>query len=71
MLSYRCKCSEILFEVERKEEKFNRYETWHQLTRKRLRPNLQRSTIIWNVSNSLSPDWSLETLKSRFSHFKF
>lgn len=40
-------------------------------TRKRLRPNLQWSTIIWNVSNSLSPDWSLETLKSRFSHFKF
>ena len=35
MLSYRCKCSEILFEVERKEEKFNRYETWHQLDQKK------------------------------------
>ena len=25
MLSYGCKCSEMLFEAERKEKKFNRY----------------------------------------------
>ena len=31
MLSYGCKCSEMLFEAERKEKKFNRYKTWHQL----------------------------------------
>ena len=28
-LSYGCKCSEMLFEVERKGKKFSRYETRH------------------------------------------
>ena len=39
--------------------------------RKRFRSKLERSTITWNVSNLLSSDWSLETLKSRFSNVKF
>ena len=29
ILSYGCKCSEMLFEIERKGKKFNRYETRH------------------------------------------
>ena len=35
MLSYGCKCFEILFEVERKGKKFNRYETGHKLDPKK------------------------------------
>ena len=35
MFSYGSKCSEIPFEVERKEKKFIRYQTWHQLDPKK------------------------------------
>ena len=35
ILSYGCKCSEMLFEIERKGKKFNRYETRHYLDPKK------------------------------------